>query len=546
MNKTISINLGGSVFNIEEDAFIMLQHYLESIKSNFDGDPASAEIMSDIEVRIAEIFRERNNDQKNVVIKADVEHMMSVMGRPEDYRMDDGEEKKNTRADHSYTSGSANPRRKIFRDTDDAVIAGVCSGLSHYFKVDPLVIRLIMVVLTIASIGFPGVLGYIIFWALVPPASTTAEKLRMRGEHVNIENIGRFVNDEAKSAAERMSKFGKSASQNMGQHTSDFVRVLGKVGAVIFGFIFVSCGLGLLIGIVAMLAFSEMDFFGFDGNNWDTMNQVIFGNDGTLYLLIIGLVLAMGAPAIALLYSGIKLMTGSAKKIKGIGISLFSLFIMGVLMCIYGGVKTGRQFTNDAEINTSFIYTQEAGDTLHIDVKKDNVFVGRTSSHDSFSNLVKMDDQFVYYGNPVYIEFEPTTSSAYKVVAKKRSQGMNMEQAGKYASSIEYNFTANGDSLLLDPWFTTPKADLYRGQQVHIIVYVPIGKYVDLGENTSLITWRGNEPWPQKMTEDGFENDDDRSETNIDVTLDSPNIKVTDDSVFFKSGDIEIKTKRDN
>jgi hypothetical protein len=93
MNKTISINLGGRVFNIEEEAYQVLKNYLESIRSNFSGEQGSAEIMSDIEGRIAEIFSEKNNELKNVITKSDVEDMMKVMGKPEEYRVDENEPK---------------------------------------------------------------------------------------------------------------------------------------------------------------------------------------------------------------------------------------------------------------------------------------------------------------------------------------------------------------------------------------------------------------------------------------------------------------------
>lgn len=544
MNKTISINLGGSVFNIEENAYAILKDYLDKIKLNFAGDPAGEEIMADIEARISEIFHENNTDRKNVVMNADVERMISVMGKPEDYKMDEGESTGEHQKDQSYRRGSSNPRRKIFRDTDDAIIAGVCSGLSHYFRVDPLVIRLIIVFLTIASIGFPGVLGYLIFWALVPAATTTADKLQMRGEVVNIENIGRFAKDEAKNAAERVQKFGKQATQNIQRNGAELGRVLGKIFAIVFGFVFIMMGLGLLAGLVGMLAFSEVNFFGFDGNNWEAMNKVIFGSDGTLHLLLIGFVIAMIVPAISLLYGGIRLITGTTQRIRGFGITMFSLFIIGIFMLIFGGVKTGRQFVEDAEINNSYLYPENVGDTLFLDVAPDEVFVGRTSHQHDFSNLVRTTEQFNYYGEPIELHFEPTTAKQFKVTVSRQSKGSNMNEAGNYAKNIEYNYIASGDSLNLMPWFKTPASDLYRGQEIDLTIHVPVGKYVHFGNNASLLTWQANNAGALRMENDGLANPDDLDSDDLNVSIDHPEIKVTDDSVIIKSGDLEIKQSR--
>jgi phage shock protein PspC (stress-responsive transcriptional regulator) len=545
MNKTISINLGGSVFNIEEDAYSILKDYLEKIKSNFSGDPAGIEIMADIEARISEIFHEKNSDRKNVVIKADVEHVIAVMGRPEDYRMDDDTKHQKQQNTYSASNDTANPRRKIYRDPDDAIIAGVCSGLSHYFKVDPIVIRLIMVVLTVASIGFPGVMGYLLFWALVPPANSTAEKLQMRGEAVNIENIGKFAKDEAKNAAERVSKFGKYASQNMMKGGSDLGRVLGKVLSLFFGFFFIVMGLGLIAALVVSFAFSEMNFFGFDGNNWDTMNQVVFGNDGTLNVLVIGFILTLLAPAVALLYGGIKLITGSTQKIKGIGVTLFSLFIIGIMLLVYGGVKTGREFTEDAEINNTYLFPETVGDTLFLNVMPDDVFIGRTTRNRDFTNLVKIADNKVYYGEPLNVDFEPTSSKQFKVTVRRISKGSNMTMAGTYARNIEYTYTAGADSLSLAPFFYTPDSDRYRAQEVEIVVHVPIGKYVHFGNNVSLLTWETDNSGAMRMDEDGLENPDDLEKHSTNISIEHPDIQVTDDSVIIRTEDMEIKRRRD-
>ncbi len=538
MNKTISINLGGSVFNIEESAFQVLKIYLDSIYANFSSDPASSEIMSDIEERIAEIFHEKNNDRKNVITQDDISEMIAIMGKPEDYKIDSDEA--NGREETKTSSGKTrNSRRRVYRDTDDAVIAGVCSGLSHYLRWDPLVIRLLLVFLTVASFGFPGVLGYIIFWALVPAAKTTAEKLQMRGETVNVENIGRFVNDEAKQAGERISKAGRNLSQNIRDHSGNLFHGLGRVFAVIFGLFILMIGLGLLTGLFSLVILSEFNVFGFDGDSWTTINQIVFGNDGTIWVIIIGVALSMGAPAIALIYAAIKLITGSSKRIKGFGISLLSLFIIGIIMCAYAGISTGKEFSREAKVDNSTVLETITSDTLYFDVAADDIFIGRNSRHHDFTDLVKIQSDQIYYGDPIDVLFESSNSAQTKVIVEKMSNGQNLEQAGNLARNIQYPVTTVGDTIRVLPYFTTPRSDLYRGQHLDVRISVPVGKFVKFGKNSSLLTWYSEDDGVLRMTEDGLEN-----EKNYKMGIDSPHIKVTDDSVIIKTKNIEINTSK--
>src|SRR5687768_3386292 len=114
MNKTITVNLGGSVFNIEEDAFLLLKNYLDRIKLNFTGDAGESEIMSDIEVRIAELFLQRLDERKNVIVIMDVEEVIGVMGQPEDFNI--GHESPS--GETFNTNDIRNSHRRLYRDKD--------------------------------------------------------------------------------------------------------------------------------------------------------------------------------------------------------------------------------------------------------------------------------------------------------------------------------------------------------------------------------------------------------------------------------------------
>ena len=192
MNKTVNINLAGIFFHIDEDAYLKLQRYLEAIKRSFTDSQGRAEIISDIEARIAELFNDRIQNNKEVIRIKEVDEIISIMGQPEDYLVDDEifEDEPQT----SYKRKTS-PSKKLFRDTDNSYVGGVSSGLAHYFGIDAIWIRLAWIILIFgAGTGF---LLYILLWVLVPEAKTTAEKIMMTGEPVNISNIekknqGRF------------------------------------------------------------------------------------------------------------------------------------------------------------------------------------------------------------------------------------------------------------------------------------------------------------------------------------------------------------------
>jgi phage shock protein PspC (stress-responsive transcriptional regulator) len=189
MKKTITVNLNGIVFNIDDDAYLYLENYLKKIETHFSGQEGAAEIMNDIEGRIAELLNERTGYQRRVVTLSDIESVVRTMGNPGDFSDTAETDFKDERKSY-YTYR----RRRVYRDPDNRVLGGVCGGLGAYLSMDPLILRILFIVI---FFGFgAGLLIYIILWIIIPEAKTTAQKLEMRGDPVNISNIGNFIRDE--------------------------------------------------------------------------------------------------------------------------------------------------------------------------------------------------------------------------------------------------------------------------------------------------------------------------------------------------------------
>lgn len=201
MKKTLTINLSGSVFHIEEDAYEALQKYMVILKNYFGKDDEGTEIFADVEARIAEIFAEKMDKKNQAVTLEWVEELIETLGTPENFTEEVGEEEP--------LAGQNQRKRKLYRDPEQTVVAGICGGLAAYFDMDPVVIRLIVVLLVFLTSG-AGLLVYIILWIIVPKAVSTAQRLEMKGEEVTVKNIEKFLKDEVDAVKESYKKIRKS------------------------------------------------------------------------------------------------------------------------------------------------------------------------------------------------------------------------------------------------------------------------------------------------------------------------------------------------
>ncbi len=186
MKITVSINLGGHSFNIDEDAYDELKRYLKNLEMNFAGEESSAEILADIETRMAELFRVKLNTYKQVINISDVLDVISIMGNPEDISDNEGPS-----AREKFASPGGH---RMYRDPDNRIIGGICSGMGAYWRIDPWIIRIIFIAITMA--GGLGILVYLILYIVLPEARTTAQKIEMKGDPVNIHNIKEAVKRE--------------------------------------------------------------------------------------------------------------------------------------------------------------------------------------------------------------------------------------------------------------------------------------------------------------------------------------------------------------
>ncbi|MCU0472958.1 MAG: PspC domain-containing protein [Bacteroidales bacterium] len=194
MKITVSINLGGYSFNIDEDAYSELKRYMKNLEIHFAGEESSTEILSDIETRMAELFRTKLTSYKQVINIGDVHQVISVLGTPEDISDSEGPSAREKFSTPGY--------HRMYRDTEHRIIGGVCSGMGAFWNIEPWLVRTIFIVITM--MGGLGILVYLILYIVLPEAKTTAQKIEMKGEPVNIHNIKESVKKEFDTVRKNM------------------------------------------------------------------------------------------------------------------------------------------------------------------------------------------------------------------------------------------------------------------------------------------------------------------------------------------------------
>jgi len=204
MNKISNINLGGFPFTIDEDAYSYLDKYLKTIHKHFRKSEGYEEITTDIETRMAELFQETLEDRP-IVTLPDVNKVIAIMGTPEDFGAADPfmDEAPKSSGKWKFKTG-----KKLFRNPEHEAIAGVCSGIAAYFGIqDPLWVRLAFILFTFTG-GF-AVIAYLILWAVLPKAETSSDRLAMRGEAANVENISKIIEEELDHVSQRVTELGE-------------------------------------------------------------------------------------------------------------------------------------------------------------------------------------------------------------------------------------------------------------------------------------------------------------------------------------------------
>ncbi len=567
MNKTVTINISGIIFHIEEDAFDRLSKYLGTIKSYFKDSDGRDEIMADIESRIAEILKEKIGTGREVVLMSDVEHVVSIMGKPEDYAGEPdataGEGKKEGEPEIDFSKR----RRRVFRDPDDKVLGGVCSGISNYFDIDPLWLRLALVIITL--LGGAGFLIYIILWIVIPKAKTTAEKLEMKGEKVNINNIKKSVEEELEQLNKTGKEFGEDIKNFSGPENRQKVRTgvdkfldfIASVGTSIMRVLGKVIAVGLIIvGVIFTIALVTT-VFGVSNFGWSNASgwgEMLFVTSGEYDIALVAAILVLGIPFVMLVYGGFRLLFGIRERNRVINLTAVGLWVIGLALGLYSGLNLGTEFAEFSKVR-DVITLDTKSDTLILrgiepteeEMGDDDSRVRRKMHRDDNTSdweFINMTEKQVRFGCPD-VSVEMAAGDSFQIEIIRYANGFDKRDALNRARKINYQAPGIQDSIVeFYPVATFNPEDKWRAQDVKIIIRVPKGKSVFFSksmkqylydvENVHDI-WDGdmiNHTWT--MTEDGL-----NCGTCEGIDIHGDEVEIRNGEIHIKDGDQEIHIK---
>lgn len=602
MNKVININFQGRVIPIEEPAYEELKKYIDSLRAYFANEEGKEEIINDIENRIAELFSEKLKAGQSFISGAHVEAIIASMGRPEQFDELAFEAQSNETSSSSEKEQSQqfkydpSPKGSLFRNANDKILGGVCSGIGAYLKIDTTLVRVLFAMLAFGAFGtglvlyiilwailpsrylspvavtrklyrdadqkviggvcsgiaqyfniavwiprlifaLPLIVGlfeipfsiiffpvaasfsgtmfliYIILWVVVPKAVTASEKLEMKGQRVDLESIKHKVQDELQGVRKNVTENASAWSKNIETKVNDWgkevnesaknfagetgpvrktgnklLRLIVTLFKIFFLFIFSIVAIALVaatfgIGATANALMPLKDFIA-DGNaiQWYAW--------GTLVLFIL-------VPVIALVQWLIRAIIGHKSKSNAIGITFGALWALGWVALVMLVATVSKQLKRPGSVKEEVAIVQPSTGKLKIEFKEaegtyypldldfDNDFDIRRDNDGIF--LSRNEDSLLMSNIRVAIEKSP--DSLFHVTLIKRARSSSPVQAEGYAELISYKVSQLDSVLQLPLSFPITTSTKFRNQQVLVEVKVPVGKEVYIDKRADELSW---------------------------------------------------------
>lgn len=597
MKKVININFQGRVIPIEEAAYDVLKQYVESLRKFFANEEGRDEIINDIEGRIAELFGERLKKGSTCITGEDVNCIIESMGRPEDFEGEEnnvksqlgGEQSSQENNRSNYENQSASNRGRLYRDDNEKIIGGVCSGLAAYFRIDPTIIRLIFVLFVFSGgAGFllyilmwvilpsrqldndvpstkrlyrnpeekvvagvasgiatyfniaiwiprlifamPLVIGiisslfrgafwfdfdfpdfvfssfggtlfivYAVLWAVIPEAKSASEKLEMRGEKVDLHTIKNTIQEDlegfkaraekwggefSEKAKEFGSEFGSTVSQKGKQFGSEATYVTKKGGSKLLNaigilfkafFLFIAgiIAFALLIALIAVMVASVGVF---------PLKDFVLEGFWQNFLAWSTLLLFLFVPVVGIVIWLIRRIMGTKSHSKYLGYTFGGLWTLGIASAVFLVALISKNFDARAMDKETIGIRQPSNNKLMLKVADSRVrVVGKWMR---FDGIVSVDDDSLILNN-INLRFTKSPDSLYHIIYTKVSNGYDEENALKNVDEIKYGIVQDDSMVYLNRGFSLKKGTKFRNQGVIVNIQVPIGKKIQLDPNVN-------------------------------------------------------------
>lgn len=466
MKKTLSIHLGRQLFVIEEDAYDRLQAYLKKLEASLANESGITEIVEDIEMRFAELLTQYLGETRQVVTIGDIEKAISSLGEPEEIT-EETEQPKQTQA-----SSDSNGQKRMYRDVDNGMLGGLCSGLAAYLGIDPVIVRIIFVIFFFMGFGFPV---YIILWIIIPSAKTPSERLQMKGKPVNIDTLkeefektaGRLKNDTINAA----NKF-KNNNQHLTSQAANALRLIGKI----FG-VFLIAGALIWLIIFSLVVSGIIDVVPMTGDqNFASLYeflQLVSPVNKSFSLIWMGILLVGFASPLLSIAFGVRLLIGRVNKYYKLNyIILPTIICIGVVLGFMGAINSARDYEVYSEVENQHL----AMNLDELQLKELPIIVNnrRIVSTGGIDFISVQDSQIMEHG--VHVRYRESNDSLFHVSQVFSAHGIDRTAAQKRSMHLKHQLHVEGNKLMVDPYYSFPLKDGLRNQEIEVIIEVPKGK----------------------------------------------------------------------
>ncbi len=672
MKKVININFQGRVIPIEESAYDILKQYVDSLRKFFANEEGRDEIINDIEGRIAELFGESIKKGATCITEETVNGIIASMGRPEDFEGEEtnvksqlGGEGKQSQSNYNYMPNDA-PRGRLYRDDNDKLLGGVCSGVANYLRVDPTIVRLVFALIAfgagtgvflyillwiilpskplvntistkrlyrnpeekvIAGVAsgisayfdiavwiprlifvfplvtgiissifrhsfwwdgdpFPGIvfgsfggtlfIVYAILWAVIPEANSASEKLEMRGEKVDLNTIKNTIQEDLEGFKSRAEKWGGEVSAKAQEFGQEFKQTVSDKGAQfgsemqfvakkskfsifkVFGFLFKAFFL-FIAGIVAFALLVTLLAFLVAGVGVFPLKNFFLEGFWQNFLAWSTLLLFLGVPVIAFTTWLVRRIMGVKSGNKSIGFTFAGMWVLGLISAGILAFMIAENFDARARDKQELAIKQPASGKMIVSVPESKVKVyGRWFKMDG---LISMTDDSLFLNN-VRIHLIKSKDSLYHIEATKYSNGSDESTALKNIKEMNYGINQQDSTVYLDRGFSVQRGTKFRNQGVVITIQVPVGKRILIDKkvqrrlnhfslNNGRNDWDSDEDWNDYygwdsdveyiMTTGGLERIKDNRKVDKVGTPDQDNDGVSDAVEEYKKSKEELR-----
>lgn len=614
MKKVININFQGRILPIEEMAYENLKQYIESLRTYFDLEEGKDEIINDIECRVAELCEDRLKKGAVCISEEDIDLIITSIGRPADFEAQDGFEAStnanagsNQGQSDTQTAGGQTYQKRLYRDEQNKVLGGVCSGIANYFNIDPLVVRILWILLPGANVlaylilwiavpstsvkevggarkrlfrdidqkviggvcaglskyfgvkisvirilflipmialvvnwnhfhlfqfwefdDFPNFMGltfspgvvfvYIVLWLVLPEARTSADKLEMMGEKVDINSIKNTIQTDMEGFGKRaqtwrssFDKYKKPTDASTSNLNSDAGGLDQRKGCLhFFGrtiTILMKAFVYFILGIITISILAALFGVGVATTGLLPLKKFIL-EDGLQSWAFIGTILFfIWVPVIGIVTAIIRKIAGFKNSNIWVRSSFIALWVLGWVCLFYFISSVGNSFSKHNQPNEkSIALVNPAADYLEVTASpRMKYYEQRWFNIEPFQ--VYNDDTVRVRNLKIRIVQSKTDSFEVKFVTM--SNGKSISEANLLAEKINFSLLQQDSTLLLDRGIAITNKDKFRNQHVIMTIAVPVGKRFKItNKGWSQTNIRVNSRGVQSETMNHFGGDD--------------------------------------